>query len=85
MTIRIDTEMKILTALKKANGNAWVTNKQLQKDTELSPEDLNDAVGLLESMGLVELLQSLSFGTSPFKFHCVQLTALGRSRIKQLL
>ena len=85
MTITIDTEMKILTALKKANGNAWVTNKQLQKDTELSPEDLNDAVGLLESKGLVELLQSLSFGTAPFKFYCVQLTALGRSRIKQLV
>jgi hypothetical protein len=82
LTITIDDEMKVFIALKKADRNAWVTNKQWRKDTELSPEHLNDAVELLESKGLVEWLQSLSKCTAPFKFDCAQLTALGRSRIK---
>lgn len=84
LSIRIDSDMtKVLIALNKAPRNTYVDNKQLAKDTGLSPDDLNDAVELLVNKGLVEWLQGL--GTAPFKFECAQLTALGRATIKQKL
>ncbi len=72
---------KVLQALYKEERKAWVKNKQLEKDTGLSPDDLNDAVELLQSKFLVEWLKSSS--TAPFKFDFVQLTALGRIRLKK--
>jgi transcription initiation factor IIE alpha subunit len=72
---------KVLITLNKANRKTWVDNTELEQATELSLEDLNDAVELLESKGLVKCLQSLD--TAPYKFKSAKLTALGRSTIKQ--
>jgi DNA-binding MarR family transcriptional regulator len=74
---------KVLIALNKAKRDTFIKNEQLEKDTGLSIDDLNDAVELLEKKSLVEWLQC--YGTMPFKFDSVQLTALGRSMIKQEL
>jgi len=72
---------KVLIALNKANRKTWVDNMQLEQETELSIEDLNSAVEVLESKGLVKCLQSLD--TAPYKFKSAKLTSLGRSTIKQ--
>ena len=82
MSILLDDDMKkVLIVLNEANRNIWIDNKQLEQKTELSVENLNDTVELLESKGLVKSLQIL--GTAPYKFKSVQLTALGKSRLKQ--
>ena len=71
---------KILEALAKAKrdkmGEAWVSAAQLQKDTGLSPADLNDAVEILVGDGLVKWLQCL--GTAPYKFVQATITPRGR-------
>ena len=82
MSILLDDDMKkVLIALNEANRDAWIDNKQLEQRTELSIENLNGAVELLESKCLVKSLQIL--GTAPYKFKSVKLTASGRSMIKQ--
>ena len=82
MSIPIDDDMKkVLIALNEANRNSWIDNKQLEQKAELSVENLNNAVELLESKCLVKSLQIL--GTAPYKFKSVKLTASGRSMIKQ--
>jgi len=72
---------KVLIALNEANRDTWIDNKQLEQKTELSIENLNDAVELLESKSLVKSLQIL--GTAPYKFKSIKLTASGRSMMKQ--
>jgi DNA-binding MarR family transcriptional regulator len=71
---------KILEVLARAKrdemGDAWVSAAQLQKDTELSPADLNDAVEILVSNGLVKWRQHM--GTAPYKFGQVTITPHGR-------
>ena len=69
---------KVLIALNEANRNSWI---ELEQKAELSVENLNNAVELLESKCLVKSLQIL--GTAPYKFKSVKLTASGRSMIKQ--
>jgi hypothetical protein len=70
----------VLEALAKAKrdpvGDAWVPAAQLQKDTGLSPADLNDAVEILVGNGLVKWLQSM--GTAPYRFNQVTITSHGR-------
>jgi len=70
----------VLEALAKskrdATGEAWVSATQLQKDTGLSPADLNDAVEILVSDGLVKWLQSM--GTAPYNFAQATITPHGR-------
>ena len=79
MSIKGNME-KVLEALAKAKrdkmGEAWVLAAQLQKDTGLSPADLNDAVEILVGDGLVKWLQYL--GTAPYKFAQATITPRGR-------
>jgi DNA-binding GntR family transcriptional regulator len=71
---------KVLEALAKSKrdemGEAWVSAAQLQKDTGLSPADLNDAVEILVSDGLVKWRRYL--GTAPYKFAQATITPRGR-------
>ncbi len=71
---------KVLEALAKAErdamGEAWVSATQLQKDTELSPADLNDAIEILVGDGLVKWRQHM--GTDPYKFAQATITPRGR-------
>ena len=70
----------VLEALAKAQrdpvGDAWVPPAQLQKDTGLSPADLNDAVEILVGNGLVQWRQYM--GTAPYKFAQATITPHGR-------
>lgn len=71
------TVLEILAKAKRDEmGEAWVSATQLQKDTKLSPADLNDAVELLVGNGLVQWRQYM--GTAPFKFAQATITPRGR-------
>ena len=71
---------KVLEALAEAKrdemGEAWVSATQLQKDTGLSPADLNDAIEILVGNGSAEWRQHL--GTAPYKFAQATITPHGR-------
>jgi len=78
--------LKILTVLynTKASelGTKNLASKELQKLTELSPEELNDAVTILEDSDYVHPLRSM--GTAPYLFHSVTITARGKYEIQRL-
>ena len=71
---------EVLKALAKVKrdemGEAWVSAAQLQKDTGLSPADLNDAIEILVGNGLVKWRQHM--GTAPYKFAQATITPRGR-------
>jgi len=71
---------KLLVTLGKApresTGEAWITGKQLQEATNLSPREINDAIRVLEEQGYVDALET--YGTVPFEFNCVSINARGR-------
>ena len=75
---------KVLDALAKAKrdemGSAYVNGAWLQKETGLSPADINDAVEILQQQGLIEWMQWM--GTAPFVFGQIQITAKGRYSIQ---
>jgi len=78
----MDIVIKTLAkAQKDAMGDAWVEATQLQKDTGISPEDLNNAVELLERDGLVKWRQVLE--TATFKFFQASITIKGRLSIER--
>ena len=60
----------------KAIGGNYINGYKLQRTTSLSPEDINDAVTLLEQSGLVEWRRYL--GTAPFVFGHVKITPRGK-------
>ncbi len=77
------TIMKVLALRPRdARGDGWASGQELQNATELSPNDINDAVILLKDGGIVELEKQL--GTAPFRFHAVTLTARGRGYWEKL-
>jgi hypothetical protein len=51
-------------------------NTELQDMSQLSPVDLNDAIGYLEDVGAVEVTRAL--GTGPFEFDSVVVEPRGR-------
>lgn len=53
----------------------FIDGHELQKNLGLEPLEINQAVELLKSKGLVEWLQAL--GTAPFAFAFVQITSRG--------
>lgn len=57
-------------------GEAWVSGRQLQENTDLSPAEINDAATILRERGLVEWRQYL--GTAPFIFGQLTITPRGR-------
>jgi RIO-like serine/threonine protein kinase len=77
MKIVLETLAK---AKRNEGGEAWVSAEQLKNDTKLSPADLNDAVEILVSDGLVKWLQCM--GTAPYLFYQATITAHGRLSIQ---
>jgi hypothetical protein len=74
----METVLSVLAKAKRDEmGEAWVDAPQLQKDSNLSPANLNDAIELLVENGLVKWRQYL--GTAPFKFAQATITARGRA------
>jgi DNA-binding MarR family transcriptional regulator len=75
----------VLQALKEKNrtgtGETWVSGKELAKETNLEPPEINDAVDLLATNRLVEVLQAL--GTAPYMFECVTITPKGRYELER--
>jgi len=61
-------------------GHHVLPGQVLQSLTALSPQQLNDAIELLEEEGLVEVVRTL--GTAPFRFSGLSLTASGRDAIE---
>ena len=57
-------------------GHGHLTCQQIQGLTELTPSEINDAVGVLAELGFVEPIRVL--GTAPFTFHSVTITPRGR-------
>lgn len=49
--------------------------------TNLTAEQVNDAVELLENSGLVESFEA--YGTMPYKFHAVRITASGKDEVQK--
>lgn len=68
--------LETLAKSKDEMGEGWVSAAQLQKDTKLSPADLNDAVEILVGNGLVQWRQHM--GTAPYKFAQASITPRGR-------
>lgn len=57
------------------------TGAELQDSTDLSANEINDAVTILVESGLLEWLQTL--GTAPFNFHQVSITPRGRYELER--
>ena len=74
----------VLTELSRLDdgGTNYVSARDLQAITNLSPQQINDAVTLLVRDGFVEWVQTL--GTGPFDFLDVTTTALGRYEIERM-
>jgi hypothetical protein len=71
-----DLILKYLHDLTNKKGvSDYVSPQDIQKATELKPLQINQAVELLNSNGLVEWLQPM--GTAPFSFAFVRLTSRG--------
>jgi hypothetical protein len=66
---------------REPTGEAWMTSKQLQETTTLSPIEINDAVKVLEEQGYVESLET--YGTAPFEFNRVSINATGRLELER--
>lgn len=75
----------VLEILSKAKrdpiGDAWVPAEKLQKDIDLEPADLNDAIELLHEQGLVKCLQTPD--SSPFICTQIAITARGRLTLQK--
>lgn len=87
MAISIEESVKlVLGALceveRDERGEAWLSGAQLQKATNLSPAEINDAVTFLNESGLVEWRRYL--GTAPFVFGHVTITPRGRFEFQHM-
>jgi hypothetical protein len=60
----------------KTKGEFEIDGKRVQELAELTPQEINDAVGILIDAGYVEWLQEM--GTSPFDFGYVWITPRGK-------
>lgn len=66
----------ILQVLDEAPRDEYVDRNDVATRSGLTPERVNDAVALLVDSGWAEWEQT--FGTAPFDFNCVMITARGR-------
>ncbi len=63
-------------------GHYRLTGNELQELTRLAPTQINDAVAILESSGLAEVLRTI--GNHPFDFREVEATPRGRLEYQRL-
>jgi hypothetical protein len=83
MTTEIDQDAAvILGVLSRAPRSKYVAASAIARDTDLSPDRVNDATAMLVEMGLVEWHQF--FGTSPFDFGDAMITARGRRECQRM-
>lgn len=68
--------LSILKVLDEAPRDEYVDRNDVASRSGLTPERVNDAVALLVDSGWAEWEQT--FGTAPFDFNCVTITARGR-------
>jgi hypothetical protein len=68
---------------RSATGEAWVSGNMLAEETGLQPAEINDAVDLLATNRLVEMLQAM--GTDPYIFEIVTITSKGRYELERAL
>ena len=78
MTVtQIDRDaLRILQVLDEAPRGDYVDRNDVASRSGLTAERVNDAVALLVDLGWAEWEQT--FGTAPFDFNCVVITARGR-------
>jgi hypothetical protein len=69
--------LKVSQKLKKTKLVIWVSGKELQEATGISPADLNDAVKILVDKEMVEEAPPV-LGTAPYNFSRVTITSKGR-------
>src|SRR5687767_14041589 len=68
--------LSIVKVLDEAPRDEYVDRNDVATRSGLPPERVNDAVALLVDSGWAEWEQT--FGTAPFDFNCVTITARGR-------
>jgi len=73
-----ENQDKILEYLyaKDVEGKESIHGDDILKATGLKPVQINDAIELLHNSGLVDWL--VTFGTAPYNFYSVQITAQGK-------
>ena len=81
---RSDNALLILETLKKvpkgSSDNAYISGREIQNRTNLSSDDINEAIELLERMGLVSCQRTR--GTKPFDCGKIQASTRGRRQIQ---
>ena len=77
---------KVLEALyaesSKVSSQFEIDGKRIQELTELTPQEINDAVSILIDTAYIEWLQE--FGTNPFDFSCVWITPRGKMEYERM-
>jgi len=73
----------ILHALgKRKRRDAYFTGIELAEQTNLQPDEINDAIDLLADHRLVEVLEAL--GTAPYHFQFVTITSRGLFELERI-
>lgn len=67
--------LKCVIELYKSEGERFIQGKEIQEKTGYTPDEINDAVEILENDGLLKVDHYA--GTVPFRFGTVRNTALG--------
>jgi hypothetical protein len=66
----------------KVSSQFEIDGKRIQELTELTPQEINDAVSILIDSNYTEWLQE--FGTHPFDFSCVWITPRGKMEYERM-
>ena len=75
--------LALLAELPRSHGEyAAITGRELEERTNLSPDEINDAISILVEAGLADWLQTL--GTGPFDFNEVWITPRGRYELERI-
>jgi hypothetical protein len=75
--------LSLLAELPRSQGEyAAITGRELAERTNLSPDEINDAITILVESGLADWLQTL--GTGPFDFNEVWITPRGRYEVERI-
>jgi len=80
--IKENAALVMLSLKENFNATEYVEGKDLTETTQLSANELNDAVEHLSSKGYIERLDFL--GTHPFIFGGIQLTVHGKLYLEEL-
>ena len=73
--------MTLAEAPREPTGEAWMTGKQLQEATNLSPIEINDAIRILHEQGYVDMLETYTI--APFDFNIANINPRGLLEFEQ--